>query len=204
MAHLLSLVADKNMAAAISGLLLRPEALGIMPVDHEVIVHPERDPGCFHHGPEFLRGMRSRARHGLVVLDHAWRGVPADSGPELESQLEDRMARAGLLDWAKAVVIEPELEAWVFSGSRHVSEQLGWAGRNPCMREWLERRGHWPSIEHKPPDPKAAMERVLRKSRTPRSSSIYRELAAKVSTKNCQDRSFVRFRQILREWFPAE
>jgi len=109
---LLCLVADKNMEAAVSGLLSRPKALGIRPIAPELIVHPEHDPGCFHDGVEFLRGLRSRAERALVMLDLAWQGVPAES-------------------------------------------------------------------------------------------ASYRQLALKVGTKKCTDRAFVRFRQVLQQWFPA-
>lgn len=199
---LLCLVADKNIAAAVRGLLSKPRRLGITRIDHDVIVHPERDPGCFHNGPEFLRGMRSQADHGLVVLDHAWSGVPTDSASELEGQLEHGLALVGLEGTVRAIVIEPEIEAWVFSGSSHVPKALGWKGRR-SMREALNEQDLWSSDQHKPADPKRAMEWALRQARIPRSSSIYGELATRVGTKNCTDRAFIRFRRILQEWFPA-
>ena len=201
-ADLLCLVADKNIAAAVRGLLSKPKRLGITLIEHEIIVHPERDPGCFHHGPEFLRGMRSHAHHALVVLDHAWEGVPADSASDLESQLEDRLALVGLEGVARAVVIQPEVESWVFSESNHVPKALGWKGRR-SLREALDAQGLWLIDQRKPSDPKGAMEWALRQARIPRSSSIYGELAMHVGTKNCKDRAFVKFRQILQAWFPV-
>lgn len=200
---LLCLVADRNMAATISGLLSRPESLDIATIECRLETHPRRDPGCFHEGAEFLRGRHSEAARALVVLDHAWAGVPTNSGAELESLLEGQFARAGIDGWAGAVVIEPELEAWVFSGSIHVAEALGWADRSTGLREALASEGLWPNNCHKPPDPKAAIEWALRRVRISRSSSIYRELASKVSTTNCTDRAFVRFRDLLQDWFPA-
>ena len=202
-ADLLCLVADRNMAAAVSGLLSRPESLGTMTIEYRLETHPRRDPGCFHEGAEFLRGQHPDAAHALVVLDHAWVGVPTDSAAELEALLEDRLARAGIEGWARAVVIEPELEAWVFSGSTHVAKALGWTDQSPGLREALESQSYWPNDCHKPPDPKRAMEWALKQVRVARSSSIYGELASKVSTTNCTDRAFIRFRQILQDWFPV-
>lgn len=200
---LLCLVADKNMQAAISGLLARPESLGIRAIECRLETHPRRDPGCFHEGAEFLRGQRWEAEHAMVVLDHAWAGVPADSASSLEDLLEGRLGRAGIEGWAKAVVIEPELEAWVFSESVHVVRALGWTDRSPGLRQALSSESLWPDDCHKPPDPKAAMEWALRRARVPRSSSIYGDLASTVSTRNCTDRAFVRFRGLLQDWFPA-
>ena len=113
------------------------------------------------------------------------------------------LARAGMNDWARAVVIEPELEAWVFSGSVHVAQALGWTDQSSALREVLASQNLWPDDCHKPPDPKAAMEWALRRARVPRSSSIYGDLASTVSTRNCTDRAFVRFRGLLQDWFPA-
>ena len=202
-ADLLCLVADRNMSAAVAGLLSRPESLGIPSIAHRLQTHPRHDPGCFHEGADFLRAQQSEAAHALIILDHDWDGAPADSGLELEDLLEGQFAQAGIDGWARAVVIEPELEAWIFSGSIHVAEALGWTSRSPGLREALASQGLWPVDCRKPPDPKEAMEWALRQVRVPRSSSIYGEVASKVSTTNCTDRAFVRFRQILQEWFPA-
>ena len=202
-ADLLCLVADRNMSAAVAGLLSRPESLGIPTIEYRLETHPRHDPGCFYEGAEYLRAQQSEAAHALVILDHEWAGVPAHSGPELEDLLEGQLAQVGIDGWARAVVIEPELEAWVFSGSTHVVGALGWTDRSPGLRGALASQGLWPDDCRKPPDPKAAMEWALKQVRVPRSSSIYGELASKVSTTNCTDRAFVRFRQTLQEWFPA-
>ena len=201
---LVCLVADRNMEATISGLLERPHALGIRPITREVPVHEERDPGCCHHPMKVLGPYRKNAEHALIVLDHAWEGVPAASGAELESWIEDnRLKREGLADWTVPVVIEPELEVWVFSDSPHVDKVLGWTDRNPGLRKALERQGLWSPGDPKPTDPKAAFEWTLRTARKrPISSMYFRELARKVSTRRCQDRAFLRFKRILQNWFP--
>ena len=45
---------------------------------------------------------------------------------------------------------------------------------------------------------------VLRETRVKPSAAIFAEAARKVGLDRCQDRSFLRFRQILRDWFPQE
>jgi hypothetical protein len=52
MSELICLVADKNMEAVMQGHFTRPQALGIRAIQHEVVVHPRRDPGCFHEAAE--------------------------------------------------------------------------------------------------------------------------------------------------------
>lgn len=192
------------MDAAVSALLDRPQSIGIRPVTHRIGTHPERDPGCFHKGPDFLRLFRSQARHALIILDFAWDGAPASTGIHLEKALDRKLNQAGMGEWAKAVVIDPELEAWVFAQSPHVARILGVEGTAAGLRKELENRALWARDEAKPRDPKAAMEWTLRQTRQPRSSSIYGRLATKVSTASCADRAFVRFRSQLQEWFPPE
>jgi hypothetical protein len=53
----------------------------------------------------------------------------------------------------------------------------------------------------KPDRPKEAMEEALRRSRTPRSSSLYAELARKVGVQRCVDSAFQQFRDMLCRWF---
>ncbi|GMV60075.1 MAG: hypothetical protein AMXMBFR72_31680 [Betaproteobacteria bacterium] len=195
------LVADKNMEATVRGLLKRPAALAIRPIDCETLVHPRRDPGCFHEASAMLAGYRDRARHALVLLDRAWEGAPEASAAALESQLEATLARDLGAGWASAIVIDPELEAWVFAQSPHVDEALGWTGRQPKLREVLVQRNLWAPQAAKPSDPKKAVEHALRAVRKPRSSSIYRQLAERVTLQGCQDRAFQRLTMLLKEWF---
>jgi hypothetical protein len=199
MNDLICLVPDKNMEAAVSELLKRHAALKIRPPRAEVVVHPRRDPGVFREGVEFIRPLRDKYRHGLLLLDAAWEGAPPDAQAALDSEL----AEARLDDWARAIVIAPELEVWVWSDSPHVDEALGWSGREPALRSWLTQNGLWEAEVPKPRDPKTAVERALWEVRKPRSSAIYRTLAQTVSVERCQDSAFLRLRKTFQEWFGA-
>ena len=173
------------MEATFSALLTRPQSLGIREIHTKILVHPNRDPGCFHDPHDLLNGYRADARHALVVLDYDWAGVPADSARSLEDQLEIRLEGANLAPWAAPIVIGPELESWVWSQSPHVDDALGWRGRSPSLRDALEAQGLWPGGASKPPDPKAAVEWATQEARVPRSSSIYRQIARRASMRNC-------------------
>lgn len=199
---LVCLVADKNMEATVQGLLSRPRSLGICEICFRTLVHPRHDPGCFHDPEEVLRPFHRYAHHALVLLDGAWAGAPGNAF-QLQSELESRLNNAFDPKWAGAVVIDPELEAWVFSRSTHVERVFGWHGRQPSLRQALQQAGYWPSNARKPNRPKEAVEYALKVSRTPRSSSLYRELARNVSLQGCQDAAFQRFRSALQHWFGA-
>jgi hypothetical protein len=202
MIDLVCLVADKNMEAALQAMLARPEALGIRNLRTEILRHPGKDPGCFNEAAQMLRGYRESAQHALVLMDLAWDGAPADTGEGLERLLGEALVRELGPDWAQPVVIDPELEVWVFADSPHVAQALGWADRAPDLRAALRARELWSDGMPKPSDPKAAVEWALREVRKPRSSAIYREIAQRVTLTRCQDRAFLRLRQLLGQWFP--
>lgn len=199
---LLVLVADANIEFTIKGLLTRPQALGIRPITARVLPHPERDPGCLLRAPEFLRAFRNQYQHALVIFDREGCGRDTHSREELEAELERRLAP----HWGKlaaAVVLDPELEVWLWSDSPHVDRILGWEGREPDLRSWLVQEDYAEQREAKPGRPKEAVEHALRLARKPRSSALYRKLAGTVSFQRCTDPAFARLLDVLRIWFPA-
>ena len=193
------LVADKNMETTVRGLLPRSESLGIRKIAFDIFVHPQRDPGCFRRGHDFLRPMVNRYAHALLLFDREGSGQERKTRDVMVSA---RLAGAGWADRAAAVVLDPELETWVWSDSPEVDRGLGWEGRQTSLRDWLEQQGVWPAGQQKPTDPKDAVERALRHVRLARSSSIYGRLAGAVSLRRCQDASLAAFRNHLQNWFP--
>jgi hypothetical protein len=200
---LVVLTADKNMKYALEGLLGRSHALAIRPISVEFYIHPERDPGCLLHSDDFLRPFANRFAHAMVLLDHEGCGKEELTRDKLEQQLAATLCRSGWVDRAEVIVIDPELERWVFSDSPEVDTALGWSGKYPPLRTWLAANGHLAVGENKPARPKEAMEAALRHVRMPRSSSIYGHLAQNVGIGRCTDRSFEKLKTILQTWFPV-
>ena len=179
---LIVLVADADAEWALRTLLeQRSESLGIRPLRYEVRRHPGHDPGVFREAPAFLRAYVQRADYALVLLDRAGSGVEHRlAAQEMEGELEERLKRngwSGLPPRAAAIVLDPELEVWVWTRSPHVAEVLG------VSQEQLEHiLGRLPATEGgKPAAPKEALKKVLRQSRRPFSARIFRELAERVS-----------------------
>lgn len=200
MKELIVLCADKKIEQTIDGLLGRPAALRIHTIRYDIKVHPNRDPGCFHHAHTFLRPLRSQYGHALVVFDRDWAGASNRSAEELAVALNARLKA----DWrtkAAAVVISPELEAWVWSDSPRVESELGWPTQKGKLRAWLEAKGLWDSDSPKPKDPKKAVEVAVREVRLPWAAAVCRGLASKVSIERCTDAAFQQFLAILRAWF---
>ena len=199
---LICLVADRSIEAAVAGLLDRPEALAVRRIDYVVRPHPDKDPGCYRHADDFLSPFRKRYARALVIFDREGCGNESRSREELEAEVEEQLARSGWPARSRAIVLDPELESWVWSDSPHVDAALGWLGHTPPLRSWLAEQGLLVEDATKPKRPKEAMEAAMRQVRKPRSSSIYRELADKVSVRRCTDPAFERFRHTLQSWFP--
>lgn len=203
MNDLMILVPDKNMEAAVRGILTRYQSLGIRQLDHRILVHPARDSGCLVQGCELLRSFARSHRHALILFDREGCGRESESREALEAVVETQLRASGWDDRGRAIVIDPELEIWVWSDSPHLPVALGWKEDLAALRRWLIDHRHWPEGSAKPSDPKGAMEKVLRLSKRPRSSSIYADLARKVSLQRCRDAAFLKLRETLVAWFPA-
>lgn len=198
---LVVLVADKNMAAAVCSLLRRHQALGIRSIEAQVFRHPQKDNGCCHAGVDFLLPLVGRFEHAILMFDREGSGCDTLAPNKIEEEVEDRLSQCEWAGRAQAIVLDPELEAWVWSDSLHVADCLGWVDQSMSLRQWLQEKGYLNQGQEKPARPKEAMEAVLYRTRTPRSSAIYQRLAERVSLQRCTDRAFVRFRNVVQEWF---
>ena len=204
MRDLVFLVADKNMEYGVRGLLGRPRALGVRQIDADVLVHVRRDPGCFHEAHDFLRGFVTEYRHALVMFDRQGSGrenVPPDL---VRGEVRVRLAASGWDDRAEVILLDPELEVWVFSPSPNVERCLGWDQGRGSLRNWLRGQNLWPEGQLKPDDPREAVERALRFVSRPRSSSVYECLARRVSLLRCMDPAFTTLTETLSRWFPPD
>ncbi|MFH1744387.1 MAG: hypothetical protein ABIH23_35740, partial [bacterium] len=188
----------------VRGLLSRPKALGICELRFRVFRHIRRDNGCFTNGHDFLRSMAPQYSRGLVMFDRHGCGQENRPREELEKIVADRLSEAGWGSRATAIVLDPELETWIWSDSPHVDRCLGWQGKKPNLRKWLEENGWWSCGILKPERPKEAALSAVRHVGKTLSRATYYDLAKSVSLKRCADPAFQRFREILRNWFPEE
>ncbi len=200
MKDLVILVADKNMQFALTGALGRHASMQIHPIEIEFRAHPGRDGGVRKSGADLLRLDRSRFNHALLVLDFEGCGTDLPNAKALEDELDGRLSA----DWgesAKAIVIEPELDVWVWGSDNAVQQAINWQ-RPGRIRQWLVEQGFVFDENNKPTHPKEALEAVLRVVGLPRSSAVYKEIAEGISLVRCNDEAFIRMRQKLIEWFP--
>lgn len=209
MKDLIVLTGDPTMRIAVMALLRRHQALQIRPIvpdaAADVYEHPKRDPGVYREADVFLRPFVTQYRYALVMFDREGCGAEKTQGrEEIEREVEAKLSKNGWQNRCSAIVIDPELEAWVWADSPHVARVLGWGSDLKKLRKWLEKEGYLDPGEAKPRRPKEAMQQALRLTRTPRSASLYEELAKKVGLSRCTDNAFRRLCTVLRRWFPPD
>ena len=197
---LVVLVPGSDEREALDELLSRRrQSLGIREISYRFVKHPQRDPGCFHGGPQLLQPYQNRSEHALIVLDHEGSGQERRTAEEVTADLSRRLRASGWDDRAEVLVIEPELEIWIWSDSPEVDRALRW--KKGGLRQWMAERQLWPEGKLKPQRPKESLEAALRQVSVRRSAAIYRQLAGAVGLERCTDSSFERFKTILRSWF---
>ncbi len=204
MKDLVILAADKDLEHALKGLLARPEALDIRPVEADIFIDPEHDPACARRGVAFLANLSKQYRYGLLIFDHKGSGKERMPPQKLQKDLNQEFDNSAWGAQARAIVLSPELEEWIWSDSPHVDEVAGWKNRKPTLRCWLIENGWLQEGAIKPERPKEAFEAALYEARKPRSSSLYLQIAQKVSLGRCKDTAFLEFRKILMNWFPSD
>ena len=198
------LTADSQIQRTIQTLLThRRPALNIVDISFDIQRHPRKDPGCRRASGSFLDTVRDSHSKALVVFDFEGCGENRLDAAGLEANLEqDLRDRGWEEDRVAYVVINPELEAWVFGASfDHIRRAVGWSESQRPV-DWLASNGFGYESTGKPRDPKAALEALLYQSRRPRSAKLYENLARAVSLDNCQNRSFGKLRSTLQRWFP--
>jgi len=203
------LAADKDMKFTLLSVLNRHKALSIKKLEFKVFTHPQHDPGCYNQGIDYLEDIKARNiyRHAILIFDHDGCGAEEKTREIIESEVEKNMA----VKWgnrAAVICIDPELENWIWSDSPHVDRALGWKGKKEPeqpLRTWLKKEGYLTGGTAKPKEPKEAMDKALicAPNRNPWSSSIFGQIAEKVSLEICSDPSFNKLKKKLREWFPC-
>lgn len=196
MKDLVALVADGTMRSVLNNLLARDKAFGIRKIQIEIFVHPHHDPGVYNDAGSFLSPFTINYKYALVLFDREGCGQENKSSIELQSIVQKQVNIHGWEHRSGVIVLDPELESWVWTRSHHVSRVL-----DIEKQELLELlQGDDPNCQ-KPSHPKELMEKILQRSRIPRSSALYEDLAKSVSFKRCSDPSFQQLKHNLIEWF---
>lgn len=199
MQDLVVLVADKNMQFALKGALGRTQALGIRPLTHEFRTHMGRDGGVRATGVDVLARESNRFRHALMVFDFEGCGQDHDDLLTLEAEL-DRQLRTVWDTRAKAIIIFPEVDIWLWGTDVALRDALHWPLEGP-VRNWLLEKGFEFNADNKPLRPKEALDAMRSVHKQPRSSALYEKITGRISLLHCTDPAFGRLRAQLELWF---
>ena len=169
----------------------------------DIRVHVNRDNGVLNDGVNFLRNFLNTHHCAIAMFD--FEGCGRENNQTryaIETAFENNLASNG---WSAnncaTVVIEPEIETWIWVKSPHLPASIDWFS-NEDIYQWLERKGFLESGQLKPSRPKEAFEAALRACSIARSSAIYKSIASRASYKHCQDASLWKLIGTLRTWFP--
>ena len=195
------LVADQDMIETIKTLLDRPESLDISPIKYGVDKHLQRDVGCRKDASRRLRPYIRHYRYALVLFDKHGSGQDDELREEIQCEVEKDLSRNGWENRSKAIVIDPELEAWVWSASNHVPRILGWDNNYKALKSWLSSLDLWPADVAKPPNPKEAMKAAVREKNHQISAALFGQLAESVTLRGCVDPAFSELRETLQLGF---
>ena len=198
---LIVLVPGKDESAALDAMFARSRAIGIRPLRYKIDRHEERDAGCRLKSPLYLKSAITQFDHAIVMFDREGCGAERPPRDELEKDLESRLASSGWGDRAAAIVIDPELENWIWSDSPRVDDALGWKGRDPPLRQWLAAQRMLAEGQTKPPRPEEATTAAMKKVMKRRSSDVYAQIASHVSLTRCADPAFLKLLKVRRGWF---
>ena len=207
MKDLILLVPDTSMEKAVCAILQRRRALRIRELRFDCVVHPGRDGGVRKNAHELLRLHAGRYDNAIVMFDyHGCGEEDKKTAPQIEADVTSNLTNSG---WNSAnalvVVIEPELEVWVWGNSPWIARVVGWPGGDTkSMKLSVRRSGFQINPLGKPAKPKEALQDILRKTNTPRSAAIYQEMATKAGLRDCKEHSFLKLTRFLRERFPRD
>ncbi len=204
MKDLIILVADQNMRDCIDGLMPRfHHVLNTSRINYDIFVHTNRDPGCRTQSSDFLKTFQKKYKFSLVIFDKEGCGKESLTRTELEEDVEKTLSFNGWANRSKAIVIDPELENWIWIKSPRLAEIINWENTE-SLYQWLEEQGYLAINNTKPNSPKEAFEKALYISKKRRSSSIYKQIATQVSFKTCIDLSFLKLKDTINNWFSKQ
>jgi hypothetical protein len=200
MKDLVVLAADKSLQLVLSSLLARPNDLALREISFDALVHPDRDPGVRLRSHHFLRGQLRNYQFAIAVCDRSGSGREELSRTELETRMEAALHANGWEGRASAVVIDPELEIWMWGDWPVTSRALRWTSAI-SLAQWLIQENLLVEGHSKPSDPKRTLECAAQCARKGWSSAIHQEIAGRAQCDGCTDPAFLKLRNTLTGWF---
>jgi hypothetical protein len=162
------------------------------------------DGGIWRHAGNNLRLFHDKYRYAVIILDADFE--PRPGADILRREISETMIRAGwVAERFAVIVIEPELEAWLWSPNQNVALAFGHADFD-LLRGVLEREQLWNPGDAKPNDLKRARDRAARLGGKKTGGPIFKGVFSNISRRACDlcvEPGFMAMRTALQTWFPA-
>jgi hypothetical protein len=203
MKDLIVVVADSYQEKVMEALLPRLPFSDTAIFRYDIIRNPRNDSGSYNDSHELLRPYINQYSYAIVVFDFEGSGVEnIKTREEAESDVEGLLSINGWNDRNAVIVIDPELENWMWIDNPHVQDAIGWESIE-SLYVWARSKGKIAYGEAKPIRPKETLEEALKVSKTAKSAAIYKKIASRVSYSGCIDPAFLKLIRALKGWFPA-
>lgn len=200
---LVIVTADQDAEFTVKRLLQRELwQFNIGPFTSDVIRHTGRDSGCRVRSKDLLRDLQHSYRYAVVLFDFEGCEPPrGQSKQQVAAAVELDLSRNGWAGRNKVVLIDPELENWIWMRDDRMAQAIRWVGTAE-LYGWLEERA---LIRHgmaKPPRPKESLHKVLRQRQVRPSASQFEAIAQVAPLRQCTDPAFLELIGALATWFP--
>lgn len=163
------------------------------------------DGSLWKHAHDYLRSFRDQYEHAVIVLDADF--DPHPGAAAVQTKISQALVGSGWDAGRFAViVIEPELEAWLWAPNLNVAQAFGHADFNR-LRQTLEREQLWNPGEPKPHDLKRARDRAAHLGGKRTGGPIFKGVFSEMSKRACErcvEPGFKLLRGTLQRWFPPE
>lgn len=206
MKDLLVYTADADALSLMRGVLTRPQALGIRPIESHIDRHTGRDPGMVKTGPELVGMMKDEYHKALLLWDFHGCGCERRMTPRaLETEVQGRLDDISWSGRSAATVLVPEVEVWLWYCESALAKHCGVTVHEiaSLLTAFAKQQGKALEIL-KQEQPKELFEHLmlkgLRRTISPRD---FEEIGRQASIKDLRKcPSFERIVGILQGWFP--
>jgi hypothetical protein len=208
-------LADPNMEAGFRAFFARDDWHYVLGCSRFKI-DPESEQDIYRLGGETDGGLRKRAHTNLTLFQHLYRHAvivldadfkPSPGAEALQKEISANMLAAG---WSQdafcVVVIDKELEAWLWAPNINVAKAFGHEDFE-AMRRALADKKLWDAGSPKPNDLKAARDLAARLGGRKTGGPLFRGVFSGMSKRACdlcQESGFVTLRSALQRWFPPD
>lgn len=208
MKDLLVYAADADAMAFMRGMLGKPRALGIRPVDFDIERHPQRDAGMVQSGAELARMKKGHYHKVLLMWDHHGSGREHKQTPgQVQADTQAKLDAYTWKDNSAVTVLIPELEQWLWFCENAVAAHCQITLNQ--LAQWVDERAARlgkPAAVLKQEQPKELFEYVMReKLERTISPRDFEEIGVQAGVNGLLGcASFSAIVGILRAWFSPE